>query len=384
MQQAVSVQRIAAIDTLRGVAMALMLVDHVREFFYLHQQVSDPMSLDTTSPALFFTRLASHFCAPIFIFLTGLGAWCHGQKLTTQPVDFRPTLSAYLVKRGLLLIGLELTLINFAWTFALPPKMIYLQVIWAIGLAMLALAALLWLPRLGQITLGALIIAGHHLLDGVHFHPDQLAYPFWAILHDRSLVELAADLKARTSYPVLPWIGVILLGYAAGPLYGRDITPKQRQDWLTWAGISAVVLFALLRWFDAYGDHPRMAATTLLGQVMSWLNVTKYPPSLLFLLLTLGLGMIILSQLEKCRPWPLFTHLGTAPMFFYILHLYLLHGLYLFMINTFGVTQGQRYGFNNVWQIWWVAGLLLPAFAPLCRRFSAYKRQHPNGWTSYF
>lgn len=384
MQQAVSAQRIAAIDTLRGVAMALMLVDHVREFFYLHQQVSDPMNLDATSAALFFTRLASHFCAPIFVFLTGLGAWCYGQKFATQLADPRPLLSAYLAKRGLFLIGLELTLINFAWTFALPPKMIYLQVIWAIGLAMLALAALLWLPRMGQITLGVLIVAGHHLLDGVHFTPDQIAYPFWAILHDRSLIELAAGLKARTSYPVLPWIGVILLGYAAGPLYWQGVTPVQRQGWLTRAGIGALALFGLLRWLDVHGDHPRMAATTLLGQIMNWLNVTKYPPSLLFLLLTLGAGFLLLAQLEKRRPWPPLVDLGRVPMFFYVMHLYVLHGLYLLLSGLFGANQGQGYGFSDVWQIWLLAGLLLPALYPFCRRFAEFKRQSRGGWPSYF
>lgn len=377
-------QRIAAIDTLRGVAMALMLLDHVREFFFLHQQVSDPMNLDATSPALFFTRLASHFCAPIFVFLTGLGAWCYGQKSAAQFADSRQETSAYLAKRGLFLILLELTLINFAWTFALPPQMIYLQVIWAIGLSMLALAALIWLPRVGQIALGVLIVAGHHLLDGLHFTPDQVAYPFWAILHDRSVIELAEGLKARTSYPVLPWIGVILLGYAAGPLYRQGIAPGQRQRWLSRAGIGALALFVLLRWLDVYGDHPRMAATTLLGQVMSWLNLTKYPPSLCFLLLTLGAGLIMLAQLEKRRPWPLLLNFGRVPMFFYVVHLYALHGLYRLLSGLFGPNQGHRFGFTEVWQIWLLAALLLPALYPLCRRFAEFKRQRHGGWASYF
>lgn len=381
-------QRIAAIDTLRGVVMAVMLLDHVREFFYLHQQVSDPMNLDTTSPALFFTRLASHFCAPIFVFLTGLGAWCYGQKsaaqFVAQFVDNRRETSAYLAKRGLFLIVLELTLINFAWTFALPPQMVYLQVIWAIGLSMLALAALIWLPHRVQIALGVLIVAGHHLLDGLHFTPDQLAYPFWAILHDRSVIELAEGLKARTSYPVLPWIGVILLGYAAGPLYGQGIAPGQRQRWLSRAGIAALALFVLLRWFDVYCDHPRMVATTLLGQVMSWLNLTKYPPSLCFLLLTLGAGLIMLAQLEKRRPWPLLLNFGRVPMFFYVVHLYVLHGLYRLFSTWFGSNQTSRYGFAEVWQLWLLAAVVLTALYPACRRFAEYKRQRAGGWTSYF
>jgi uncharacterized membrane protein len=375
-----SAQRIGAIDTLRGIVMALMLVDHVREFFYLHLQVSDPMDLGSVDPALFFTRLTSHWCAPIFVFLTGLGAWCYGQKFA----DPRLATSSYLLKRGLFLIVLELTLINFAWTFAFPPKMIYLQVIWAIGVSMLALAALLWLPRIGQFAVGLLIVAGHHLLDGVHFNPGEAAYGLWAVLHDRSVLEIFDTVKARTSYPVLPWIGVILLGYAAGPLYGQATPSGQRQQKLLLAGAGALLLFVLLRWADVYGEHPRAVSDTLIGQAMSWLNLTKYPPSLLFLLLTLGTGLLLLVRLERV-PLPRFwSDLGRVPMFFYVLHLYLLHGLHLLFQAVFGSNQATRYGFDQVWQIWLMAALVLLAIYPLCRSFAAYKREHPGGWQSYF
>ncbi len=387
MQTASQTQRIAAIDTLRGVVMALMLLDHVREFFYLHQQVSDPMNLDTTSPALFFTRLASHFCAPVFVFLTGLGAWCYGQKMAAQGRNGRRETSRYLATRGIFLIVLELTLINLAWSFPLLPKMLYLQVIWAIGLSMLALAALLWLPRNGQWLLGIVIVAGHHLLDGIHFTPEQAEYPLWAILHDRSIIELnwlAEGLKARTSYPVLPWIGVILLGYASGPFYSQSTDPKERQRWLTRAGIGMLALFVALRGLNVYGDHPRAPAASLLGEPMAWLNLTKYPPSLLFVLFTLGLALLLLAQLEKGRPWAFFQTLGRVPMFFYVLHLYLLRGIYLTLTGVFGATQGERFGFSSVWQIWLMAALLLPALYPLCRRFADFKRQQAGGWTSYF
>jgi uncharacterized membrane protein len=380
MSVAPSAQRISAIDTLRGIVMALMLVDHVREYFFLHRQVSDPMDLASVDPALFFTRLASHWCAPIFVFLTGLGAWCYGQKFA----DPRPATSVYLLKRGLFLIVLELTLINFAWTFSFPPTMIYLQIIWAIGMSMLALAALLWLPRLWQFAFGLLIVAGHNLLDGVHFNPGDAAYALWAILHDRSVLEIFDTLKARTSYPVLPWIGVILLGYAAGPLYGKATLPGERQQKLILAGVGALLLFVLLRWVDVYGEHARAASDTLMGQVMSWLNLTKYPASLLFLLMTLGTGLLLLVRLERV-PLPRFwSDLGRVPMFFYVLHLYLLHGLYLLFKAVFGMNQETRFGFDQVWQIWLMAALVLLAVYPLCRRFAEYKRQHQGGWQSYF
>jgi len=372
-------QRIDAIDTLRGMVMALMLVDHVREFFYLHRQVGDPMDLASVDPALFFTRLASHWCAPIFVFLTGVGAWCYGQKFA----DPRPAISRYLLKRGLFLVVLELTVINFAWTFAFPPKMLYLQVIWAIGLSMLALAVLLWLPRGWQFVVGIAIVAGHHLLDAVHVAPGEAGQVLWAILHDRAVIDFLG-VPARTSYPVLPWFGVILLGYAAGPLYARTVAPAWRARWLIASGGGALLLFLSLRWLDVYGDHPRQAAEGLLGQTMSWLNLTKYPPSLLFVLLTVGSGLLLLAALER---WPrsrFWSDFGRVPMFFYVLHLYLLHGLYLLCRHLFGAGQDGRYAFDHVAQIWLMAALVLLAIYLPCRSFAAYKRRHPGGWRSYF
>lgn len=372
-------QRIDAIDTLRGIVMALMLVDHVREFFYLHRQVGDPMDLTSVDPALFFTRLASHWCAPIFVFLTGVGAWCYGQKFA----DPRPATSRYLLKRGLFLVVLELTVINFAWTFAFPPKMIYLQVIWAIGLSMLALAALLWLPRSGQFLVGIAIVAGHHLLDAIHVEPGETGQLLWAILHDRAPIDFFG-VPARTSYPVLPWFGVILLGYAAGPLYARTAAPAWRARWLLATGGGALLLFLLLRWLDVYGDHPRQAGAGLLGQAMSWLNLTKYPPSLLFVLLTVGCGLLLLAALER---WPrsrFWSDLGRVPMFFYVVHLYLLHAVYLFCRHLFGAGEGGRYALDQVASIWLMAALVLLAVYLPCRGFAAYKRRHPGGWRSYF
>lgn len=373
-------KRIASVDALRGLVMALMLVDHVREFFYLHMQVSDPMDLHTTTAALFFTRLSSHFCAPIFVFLTGLGAWCYGQKNQRTPSDT----SLYLLRRGLLLIVLELTVVGFAWGFTLSPTMLYLQVIWAIGWSMMALAILLWLPRWAQCTVGVLIVAGHHLLDGVHFTPDAAWFELWAILHDRSVMELTPALKARTSYPVLPWIGVVLLGYAAGPWYRLGASAWARQRCLALLGTAALMAFVALRWLNVYGDRVRPDAPTLLGNVMAWLNVTKYPPSLLFVLLTLGMGLLVLRQFERSQPWSWLEHFGRVPLFFYVLHLYVLHLLYVLMSQLYGPNQGLRYGVDAVWQVWLLAAMVLFMLVPVCRRAAQWKRHNPRWWNSYF
>ena len=200
-------QRLLSIDALRGLVILFMLLDHVRETFFLHRQVADPMNTEITDPALFFSRTLAHLCAPVFVLLTGLSAYLYGEKY-----QGKRDVSAFLFKRGLFLVVLEFTLVNFAWTFQLPPSVIYMQVIWAIGVSMIALAALVWLPRPVLLVLGLVIIAGHNLLDTLHFAPGSVMHVPWAILHDRGWIEVGDSLRMRTSYPVLPWIGVIALG----------------------------------------------------------------------------------------------------------------------------------------------------------------------------
>ena len=196
--------RLLSIDALRGLVILFMLLDHVRETFLLHRQVSDPMDIATTEPALFLSRTLAHLCAPIFVLLTGLSAYLYGEKYAGKA-----DVCSFLFKRGLFLVLLEITLVNFAWTFQIPPTVIYLQVIWAIGLSMLALSALVWLPRPLLLGLSVLIIAGHNLLDGLHFALESALHVPWAVLHDRGWIEFSDGLRLRTSYPVLPWIGVI-------------------------------------------------------------------------------------------------------------------------------------------------------------------------------
>ncbi|MGA9660564.1 MAG: heparan-alpha-glucosaminide N-acetyltransferase domain-containing protein, partial [Pseudomonas alloputida] len=232
-------QRLQSIDALRGLVILFMLLDHVRETFFLHHQVSDPMAIDTTEPALFFSRTLAHLCAPVFVLLTGLSAWLYGEKY-----QGRGDVSAFLFKRGLFLVVLEFTLVNFAWTFQLPPSVIYLQVIWAIGVSMIALSLLVWLPRAALLALGAIIIAGHNLLDGVHFGAESALHVPWAILHDRGWLAFSETLHLRTSYPVLPWIGVIALGYGLGPWFARGSDAGQRQQHLLVAGLLALLGFA--------------------------------------------------------------------------------------------------------------------------------------------
>jgi uncharacterized membrane protein len=374
--------RLLSIDALRGLVILFMLLDHVRETFLLHRQVSDPMDIASTEPALFFSRTLAHLCAPVFVLLTGLSAWLFGEKYAGKA-----DVSAFLFKRGLFLVVLEFTLVNFAWTFQLPPSVIYLQVIWAIGLSMIALSLLVWLPRWLLLTLSLMIIAGHNLLDAVHFPVESALHVPWAILHDRGWIDVSDNLRLRTSYPLLPWIGVIGLGYALGPWFARGVEAVFRQQHLLIAGSAGLLGFVGLRLINGYGEKPWAVGDTLLQTLMSFFNITKYPPSLLFIALTVSAGLLLLLAFERLqdRRWIRWLSVfGSAPMFFYLLHLYALKVLYLIGVALFGLNQGSYFGFSSVSAIWLAAVFLAIALFPTVRWFSALKaRRRDIAWLKY-
>ena len=370
-------RRILAIDALRGLVMIFMLVDHVRETFLLHFQVADPMDVAVTPPALFASRLVAHLCAPVFVFLTGLSAFLYSSR---QP-DGAGAAASFLAKRGLFLVVLELTVINFAWTAAFPPNVVYLQVIWAIGLSMLALAVLVRLPRAALVALGFVIVAGHNLLDTVHVDVGHPLHTLWAVLHDRGWIVVSDTLRLRTSYPVLPWIGIICLGYACGPWFSQAYGAAARQRRLLGWAAGALGLFVLLRALNTYGDRPWSVGATGAETLMSFLNVTKYPPSLLFAALTLGIGLLLLLLLERkdgrVAAW--LAVLGSAPMFFYILHLYVLQ------IIARGLKAGGiEPRMDGVWPVWALTIVLTLVLYPAVRAFASFKeRRRDLTWLKY-
>ncbi|MBJ7443683.1 MAG: DUF1624 domain-containing protein [Sphingobium sp.] len=371
--------RLIAIDALRGLVMLFMLVDHVRETFFLHLQVTDPVDANTTDPGLFFTRLLSTFCAPTFVALTGLSAWLYGQSHSKGQV------SEFLLKRGLFLIFLEMTVVGYAWPTqapAFPPTAIWLQVIWAIGISMVALAALLHLPRAAQFGVGLAIVCLHNLLDPIRLTADQPGYVAWAILHQRSLIEFGGA-AIKTTYPVLPWIGVILLGYACGPWFAKGSDPKRRIRRLVALGLGLILGFVAIRYLNFYGDKPWFVAETPLRTVMSFLALTKYPPSLLFLMPTVGTGCLLLALFETYEDSAVMPHLallGGAPMFYYILHLYVLKLIYNVALVLYGPTKGKVFGVDNLSTVWiWVALLILPLYFPT-RWFAQLKQRRKDIW----
>lgn len=369
--------RLQAIDALRGLVMLFMLVDHIREIAYAHHPVTDPMNALTIEPALFFTRMTSQICAPIFVALTGLSAFLYGQSHSKRET------SLFLIKRGLFLILIELTLVNGAWAAQHFPPTFWLQVIWAIGLCMIILAGLLHLPRAAQIGLGGAIVLGHNLLDGVVLAPASPFYLPWAVLHQRAVFNIGDGVVVKISYPILPWIGVILLGYAVGPWFARGSDPAARMKRLLILGGTMLLAFVALRFANVYGDKPWVHTGDSLRTVMSFLSATKYPPSLMFLLPTLGLGLILLALFERIQEGlavPVLACLGGAPMFFYLLHLYALKILNFTALAVWGKNQGASFGFDQVWGVW-LAALVLsgPLYLP-SRWFAGLKQRRRDIW----
>lgn len=372
--------RLESIDALRGFVMVVMLLDHVRETWFLHMQVSDPADALTIDPLLFFTRLTSTLCAPIFVALTGLGAYLYSVNHTRQET------AGFLVKRGLFLMLIEVALITPAWTVKLPPT-IWLQVIWCIGICMIALAALLAVPKKVLFALGLAIVCGHNLLDGIRLTPDHPLFVPWAMLHQRDLIALPFGAVARTSYPVLPWIGVILLGFSIGPWFQKGVDAAVRQRRLLLLGFGMLAGFVILRALNVYGDKPWFDAGTPLRTLMSFLALTKYPPSLLFLLSTLGVGALLLVVFERARDanWlKMLAVFGAAPMFFYILHIYVLRVLYHSAYFLWGPTHGAFFGVDSIAWVWlWYVALLVPLYIPTAWYSRLKARRKDIGWLKY-
>lgn len=390
--------RINSIDMMRGAVMLIMLLDHVRERFFFHMQVSDPMDLSSTSWGLFMSRFAAHFCAPVFVFLTGVSAWLYANRSHGEPRSAR----MFLIKRGLFLIALEIFVINFSnLSWMVSYYTLWLQVIWVIGLSMLALAALINQPRPWMALLGFAIVFGHNLLTPIGFQPNEWAYGLWTILHDRGYLVSEGALRVKVSYPVLPWIGVILLGYVAGPLFsnkpnGSHLDASARQQKLLFLGISCWVLFAVLRGFNLYGETLPWQSGAHLGEtLMSVFNLTKYPPSLSFLLVTLGGMFFCLVAFERyfassgkvggrlARVGHGLSVFGSVPIFFYILHLYVLLLLYTLAKFIFGVNHGEYFGVSNIGWVWFIAGVLAIALYYPVKRFSEYKKHSTQAWIKY-
>ena len=380
--------RLNSIDLLRGIAMVVMALDHVRDFF--HDARFDPLDLTQTTPYLFITRWVTHHCAPTFVFLAGTGAF-----LSLSRGKTKGELSRFLLTRGLWLVLLEVTVVRFAWLFNLDYSLVIGQVIWAIGWSMIVLAGLVQLPQsvIAVISIG--MIAGHNLFDGVE--PSSVGVFGWAwqLLHVQGAIVYSPGRAFLAVYPLIPWMGVMGAGYVFGSILHKD--EKARRAALYRIGIGLVCGFVIVRALNIYGDpHPWTTQDTILKTVLSFMDTHKYPPSLLYLMMTLGPAIAVLPLLErwKGRFADFLTVFGRVPMFYYVLHLYLIHILAVVAaISTVGYAGFMfsnllwrnwpaAYGFNLgfVYLVWVTVILLL--YLP-CRWFSELKRRKKSAWLSY-
>jgi len=380
--------RLESIDVVRGVIMVLMALDHTRDFF--GNTGINPTDPATTTIPLFFTRWVTHFCAPVFFLLTGAGAWLAGRRKSTGE------LSRFLLTRGLWLLFLELVVSRgFGWQFNFDYHVTLLIVLWALGWAMIVLAALVYLPPSVVTAFGLVMIATHNLFDSV-----PSASPLWSILHRPNIILAVPAHTVLVAYPLIPWVGVTAVGYGLGRIYSWPA--ERRKGLLLSLGLSATGLFILLRAINVYGDPfrwsvQRSAAFT----VLSFLNTTKYPPSLLFLLMTLGPALLFLRVVDAASPKLLRPALifGKVPMFYYLLHIPFIHLLAVavcfaryghahWMFESpelqffpFMPPPGWGYSLPVVYLVWAVVVTIL---YPLCRWFAGIRQKRSHWWLSYF
>lgn len=385
--------------------MMIMLLDHTRDFVYAGALQFDPTDLTRTTPALFFTRWITHYCAPLFVFLSGVSIYL--QKINGKT---NSELARFLLTRGLWLIVLEFTVIRLSFVFNLDYSFFGLiQVIWVIGISMIVMAALIYLPVRVVGAFGLALIVLHNLVDGVRVPPEiafagtpapDLAQIVWLILHQPGIIPLFGDTSTVfVAYPLIPWVGVMAIGYAVGTVYTWDA--GQRRKWLYALGGSVTAAFIVLRMANVYGDQAVWSTQdSPLYTILSFINTTKYPPSLLFLLMTIGPGLLILAATDGISGKAIWQRIaitfGRVPMFFYLLQMFVAHGFgvvlsyfagkdigYLFVnfpANAAMAPPGHGFSLGVAYAAW-VAGLIL--LYPLCLYYGEFKRRNKHWLLSY-
>lgn len=382
-------KRIYTIDITRGLVMIIMALDHVRDLLHTTALTQDPTDLRTTTTALFLTRWITHLCAPSFVFLSGTSAY-----LTFKSQNNLTQTRQFLLSRGLWLMFLEITIVNFAFWFDLQFRTIILQVIFAIGVGFVALSFLLKIPVKTLGIIATLLIVLHGLTFFVPIPKDQAAAIGWSFLFRTNVFPLSPNFVLGTLYPVVPWFGIMLAGFS----FGAVLQKPTRRTWLWRASFMALGLFVIVRFLNYYGDPSLWSKQSSdWFTVLSFINVSKYPPSLLYTLLMLGLMFAILA-LGDVQPnvlTELLATYGRVPLFYYLLHWYLIHLLMFGMVFwqgftwkdipigpfSFGRPPNSGVELPIVYLVW--SGVVL-ALYPLCRWYARYKAAHKDKkWLSY-
>jgi len=380
-------QRVRVVDLLRGLVLALMVLDHTRDFFHVQAFEFSPTDPEKTTLILFATRWVTHLCAPTFVFLSGVSIYLQREN-GKRPAE----LARFLLSRGLWLIALELTVISFAFNFALP--FAFMQVIWAIGGSMMLMAALIYLPARAVLLIGMVIVAGHNALGAVDAASFGPLAPTWALLMQLGEPPFGPGLLA---YPLMPWFGIMCLGYGCGQVFVQPDAARRRT--LAWLSAACLLAFLALRLLNGYGDQaPWSPQTDGARTLISFLNVSKYPPSLMYVLATLGVSLGLSLGLDRLRGWPARVLLayGQTPLFTYLLHIYLIHGLAVVIGLTQGVPPADFVNFlgdtSRLAKAHWGVSLpmvyviwlsILVALYPCARWYAALKLQRRHPLLSY-
>jgi len=387
-------KRIASIDLLRGIVMIIMALDHTRDLFHSEAFTGDPLNPATTTPILYFTRWITHFCAPTFVFLSGVSAWLQSRRKTKNE------LSRFLITRGLWLVLIEITVMTLGVLGDIHFSTIILSTIWSIGISMVILGLLIWLPFRVLLITGLIIVLGHNILDFAEADRNGVVSAWWSLLHRPAFIQLNSNYTLGILYPFLPWTGLMILGYCCGKLFS-DIETERRNKILLWMGIGALVLFVVLRSIDIYGDPLQWSMQQNgLATFFSFMNVQKYPPSLLFMCATIGCALIFLALVKNTngRLAKVISVYGRVPFFYYILHFYILHIISIILYLSRGhsiaegmegipglpfkfIIPGEGYNLGIVYGVWLAVVI---ALYPLCKWYDKYKTNHKEKrWLSY-
>lgn len=383
-------QRVHSIDLLRGTVMIIMALDHVRDYFHKAAFMFDPLDLDKTSVAIFFTRWITHYCAPVFVFLAGVSACLVGQRKNKKE------LSLFLLKRGIWLVFIEMIVVNFGWHFAVTFPWLLFIVIWALGVSMIVLAALIHLPKKLIFAIGILLVAGHNLLDGIHVQGNNFKAFIWSILHDFGMFNFKGE-NMLVAYPIIPWIGIMALGFCFGSFYAADYDAAKRRKNLLLIGSLLIAGFVVLRLSNFYGNPtPWVSQKNIVFTILDFIKVNKYPPSLLYAMMTLGPAIIFLALTENVsnKLVNVVSVYGRVPMFYYILHIYFIHLLAMIcsvLFTNFGwkvwlldkplwISEsfvGYGYSLKIVYLVW---AVVVIGLYPLCKKYDAYKMANKHKW----
>ena len=388
--------RIESIDLLRGIVMIIMAIDHIRDYFHYDSFFFSPTDISQTTAAIFFTRWITHLCAPAFIFLAGVSAYFIRQRKTAKET------TTFLLTRGFWLIVLQFTLIRFLWSFDTTFLYNAHSIISVIGLCMILMAALIYLPWKAILAISLLMIVGHNLLDGISFTSGSLADIFWSLLHFNKTYDFGNGYSFEIFYPIIPWIGVMALGYCVGRLYDQNYSSAYRKRILLRMGIISLVLLFVLRYSNFYGDPiPWSVQTEWWKTLLSFLNFQKYPPSLFYAGVMLGISFVLLGMMEgkNLERWKPIILFGKVALFYYVMHILVIHvfamaaavlsGLsWQTMIFSGPIKGGSLllkgkfgYSIGYIYLVWIVTILSL---YPLCVYWNNFKiRNKKKWWISY-